>query len=50
MKVLYEETHKKIEAFCAPAYTTDCLYKHSSAVATAARVPEHELSPGAAKA
>ena len=33
MKVLHEETHKKIEAFCAPAYTTDCLFKHSSAVA-----------------
>ena len=33
MKVLHEETHKQIEAFCAPAYTTDCLFKHSSAVA-----------------
>ena len=31
-RVLHEETHRKVEAFCAPDYTTDCLFKHTSSL------------------
>ena len=31
-KVLHEEAHRKVEAFCAPEYTTDCLFKHTGSL------------------